>query len=296
MKYPLVSVVIPAYNEEKFIGKTLKSLQNQDYIGNYEVIVVDNNSTDKTALVVRKYDARVIHEPKKGVQHARQAGFMAAKGEFIASTDSDDILPSHWLSLMAGRLMDKLDLVAVGGWIYHSEGPIIPKFIVNKLSGTIIVMYKNLSGKKFLIGQNFMIRKSAFMRTKGFTGIPEYCEDLNLAKRISHFGKIEFHTSKKWSVETSPRRWSNGFALGMIPYLINGISFAVMEKVAIKNLGYIRSETSSGKLYLLPLTTTYLTNLVNKKVPALNLNSIIIPNAQKAKNRIVEEFKKFSNY
>lgn len=296
MKYPLVSVVIPAYNEADFIGKTLKSLQNQDYKGVYEVIVVNNNSKDETARIAQKFNARVIHEPRKGVQHARQAGFEAANGEFIASTDSDDVLPPHWISQMAERLIEKPNLVAVGGWIYHKEGEVIPKFIINRLSGTLIVMYKNLSRKKFLVGQNFMIRKSAFMKTKGFTDIPEYCEDLNLAKRISKFGELEFHTSKIWSVETSPRRWSNGFALGMIPYLINGISFAVMEKVAIKNLGYIRTETSSGKLYLLPLTTTYLTNLVNKNVPALNLNSIIIPRAQKAKNRIVEEFKKFSNY
>ena len=83
---PRFSVVIPCYNEELYIADALKSLQKQDFTGDYEVIVVDNNSTDNTATLAKKHGAKVVHEKRPGICWARQAGTEAARGEIVIST------------------------------------------------------------------------------------------------------------------------------------------------------------------------------------------------------------------
>ncbi|MBI3255845.1 MAG: glycosyltransferase [Candidatus Andersenbacteria bacterium] len=98
----MISIVIPAYNEAQAISKTLASLVAQDFSGEFEVIVVDNNSSDGTAQVAKafqdKLNLKVIHEPHQGRGAARAAGFAAAQSRIICSTDADTIVPSNWLT------------------------------------------------------------------------------------------------------------------------------------------------------------------------------------------------------
>jgi glycosyltransferase involved in cell wall biosynthesis len=94
----MISIVIPALNEEKFIGRCLESLKNQDFKDTYEIIVVDNGSTDSTAKIAGEMGARVVICPQKGVSYARQAGAQAALGEIIVQTDADTIYPRWWLA------------------------------------------------------------------------------------------------------------------------------------------------------------------------------------------------------
>jgi len=85
---PIISVIIPAANEEKTLPFCLASLKKQTF-SNFEVIVIDNNSTDKTAAVAQKFGAKVVSEKKQGIIYARERGFQEAKGEIIARTDAD---------------------------------------------------------------------------------------------------------------------------------------------------------------------------------------------------------------
>src|SRR4029077_2365310 len=94
---PRVSVVVPAYNEEKNLPLALASLLNQE-LKDFELIVVDNGSTDETPVIAKKLGARVIGENRRGVAHARQAGFLSSKGGIIATTDADTVVPPDWLS------------------------------------------------------------------------------------------------------------------------------------------------------------------------------------------------------
>src|SRR3989344_7794863 len=91
-----ISVVIPAFNEEKNIDKLIQSLLNQEEPAD-EIIVVDNNSTDHTDAIVKNYNVRILHEPKQGITHARNRGFDEAKYEIIARTDADTVLPTDWI-------------------------------------------------------------------------------------------------------------------------------------------------------------------------------------------------------
>ena len=105
---PFVSIVIPMRNEEKFIKTTLEALSAQKYEGEYEIIVVNDRSTDKSAEIARSFknckvidiplDSPVIASPKK---RALNTGFLAAKGEFLLLADADCIPPENWLNSMA---------------------------------------------------------------------------------------------------------------------------------------------------------------------------------------------------
>ena len=68
------SIVVPCFNEARYIEKTLKSLKNQNFDGDYEIIIVDNNCTDKTVEIAKKYDVKVVSETKAGTCFARDAG------------------------------------------------------------------------------------------------------------------------------------------------------------------------------------------------------------------------------
>jgi glycosyltransferase involved in cell wall biosynthesis len=93
MTEPLVSIIIPAYNCERFLGETIKCAVEQTY-KNTEVIVVDDGSTDSTAEIAKSYEnVNYIYQSNQGVAAARNTALMASKGEFIAFLDSDDIWP-----------------------------------------------------------------------------------------------------------------------------------------------------------------------------------------------------------
>lgn len=96
MKPLRISVIVPAYNEEKLLGRCLTSLQNQT-TKPYEVIVVDNNSSDSTMRVAKKYRATVVSEKRQGIAWARDAGFNHATGDILARLDADCIAPSAWI-------------------------------------------------------------------------------------------------------------------------------------------------------------------------------------------------------
>lgn len=102
---PLVSVVIPAWNEAEGILHTLHSLANTTTDLPTELIVVDNNSTDDTAGVLAALGVRCVLETKQGVGHARTCGLYQAKGRYLLSADSDTLYPPGWISAMAKTMI-----------------------------------------------------------------------------------------------------------------------------------------------------------------------------------------------
>lgn len=102
-----ISVVVPAYNEHHRIGKCLESLIEQDYPGNaYEIIAVDNNSSDSTMEVIKQFPVRAVSERKKGRAVARNAGIRAASGDILAFIDADCIPARDWLQNMMSCFSD----------------------------------------------------------------------------------------------------------------------------------------------------------------------------------------------
>ncbi len=99
-----LSFVIPAYNEERYIGGCLDAIIEQkhglpqDVARDIEIIVVNNASTDGTAAAIKKYrDATLVNEPRKGLLFARQAGYLASTGDLVAQIDADTKITPGWI-------------------------------------------------------------------------------------------------------------------------------------------------------------------------------------------------------
>lgn len=112
-----LSVIVPAYNVEKYIDNCLESILRQQVTFDYEVIVVNDGSTDSTPALLEKYKQderiRMIHQKNGGLSAARNTGITCSKGEYLCFVDSDDELPDHALEgLMATVLQKKAKLVA----------------------------------------------------------------------------------------------------------------------------------------------------------------------------------------
>ena len=93
-----ISVIVPAYNEEKYLADCLRCLSEQDFNLPYEIVVVDNNSTDQTAQIAESFPkVRLIEEPNQGVVFAKQTGLLAARADIAAVCDADCRPPPNWL-------------------------------------------------------------------------------------------------------------------------------------------------------------------------------------------------------
>ena len=124
MKKPLtLSLIIPAYNEEHHLKDCLDSIAKQTVMPD-EVLVIDNNSTDKTVAIAKKYPfVRVIHEPKQGVIHVRNTGFDAATGDIIGRTDADNLLTENWVKRVKEIFADE-NVDAATGPMYFYDMPL----------------------------------------------------------------------------------------------------------------------------------------------------------------------------
>lgn len=93
----MISVVIPALNEEKYIGGCLWSIRNQNYSKDYEIVVMDNGSDDRTQEIAEKYCDKLFVEPDLSLPELRNKGIKLAEGEIIAQTDADCLADKNWL-------------------------------------------------------------------------------------------------------------------------------------------------------------------------------------------------------
>jgi glycosyltransferase involved in cell wall biosynthesis len=124
-----VSVVVPAYNAERTIDRAIPAILNQDYPpARYELIVVDNASTDRTPAIVARFAprARSLREPRPGASAARNAGIRAARHPYIAFTDADCIPDRSWLRELVAAATGPLAADFVGGRIvaHATQSPI----------------------------------------------------------------------------------------------------------------------------------------------------------------------------
>lgn len=110
---PLISIVIPARNEERVLGKCLDSLLRLNY-ANYEIVIVNDGSTDGTERILRQYPVQVLNTSGVGPSRGRNLGTQLARGEFVAFTDADCLLHPEWLTeLLKGFETEKV--AGVGG-------------------------------------------------------------------------------------------------------------------------------------------------------------------------------------
>jgi len=120
--WPKVSVIIPAYNAEDTIESCLRSLTRQRYLGEFEVILVNNRSTDNTLELAKKQNVKVIDAfCSQGSYYARNVGLACSNSEIVAFTDSDCVADKNWIHYLVQHLTQNSQVGAVGGEIRHLE-------------------------------------------------------------------------------------------------------------------------------------------------------------------------------
>lgn len=235
---PFISVVVPAYNEEKRLPNCLKTLVALSYPKeSFEIIIVDNGSTDKTASVAESFGVRVeSYTQTKGVSGARQAGSEAAKGEIIAFTDSDCLVPSDWLTKIA-QVFENKSLVALGGEVLPSQPSLLKKFLY-KLYHWFLILNQAF-GKVLPWGSNLAIKKEALLEVGGFDKSLKTSEDWDISLRLQKkFGADKVFYTREVFVYASTRKQDN--LIIFLKYFLDGIP------------GYIKvllfGKTKSGKM------------------------------------------------
>lgn len=112
-----ISIIIPAYNAEKTIGGCVNSLLTQDYTGDFEIIAVDDGSTDSTIDILRTFDrVRIVQQPNAGPAAARNAGFKASAGDIVCFTDADCRPQPDWLKKIHQHFCDYATEVLAGSY------------------------------------------------------------------------------------------------------------------------------------------------------------------------------------
>lgn len=206
------SIIISAYNEEKYIIPCLRSVFSQKEAPDYEVIVVDNASQDRTAKIVRDNfpRARVVQESRKGVTIARNRGAKEAKGEILLFLDADVIIPSNHLRKIEGRFGAAKKLITVSGpYIYFDGGFRIrlATFVCYQILAFPAEYFFNrlLNFGCGINAGNFAVYRTIFEKIGGFDEkITFYGDETDISRRLKKFGKVRFF--RDLEVKSSARR------------------------------------------------------------------------------------------
>lgn len=187
---PFVSVIVPAKNEEQFISDCLDSLLSQNYPSElYEIIVVDNLSTDKTAQIVSAKGITVLTCLSTTIGGVRNFGAKHSRGDILAYIDADCVAPSFWISGSVRRLVDE-GLSAVGGdALKRPEGSWVEQWWVLPISHSVTEEFT-------LNGCSMFFYKRVFEDLGGFDESINASEDRLLSKKISVAkGKVEWSSA-----------------------------------------------------------------------------------------------------
>ncbi len=210
---PRFTVVIPALDEELYLADCLRSLDEQDFDGDVEVIVVDNNSTDRTAAIARSHGAVVVHEPRPGVCWARQRGTELARGEVIVSTDADTTFDPNWLARIDQVLHGHPSCVAVGGpCAFTADSPFWAKVYPRALFGAVWLVHR-VTGRVFYVtATNLAFRREAW---PGYnTQMTQGGDEVDLLRRLKRRGPVRF--DRRNPTFTSPRRLQRGLGYNLV--------------------------------------------------------------------------------
>lgn len=193
-----VSVVIPAYNEESHLRLCLEAIAHQT-AKPFEVIVVDNNSTDATAAIARSFPfVTLLSEKRQGVMYARDCGFDAARGEIIGRLDADSIVAPNWVETIQQVFQDE-SIHAATGTVRYREVCLSAAFdAIDFRIRSFMARRAAPRGEQSMQGVNLAIRKSAWEAVKALLCYqPHHHEDLDLSAHLAQ--------QKKYKVIFEPR-------------------------------------------------------------------------------------------
>ena len=197
-----LSIVIPAYNEESYIQLCLEAIARQTVMPD-QVIVVDNNSSDKTATIAARYPfVTLLHEKQQGLYFSRQTGMDAATGDILCRIDADTVIDEHWVEAIKDTFAEHKVSALTGPVGYHDfVAPKLVRWLEHKfLLGALNVGYD------FLFGCNMAMTRAAWKAIEvELCNEPFIMEDMDITMHLKQHG-ITATYSHAMSVMVSMRR------------------------------------------------------------------------------------------
>ena len=224
----MVSVIIPAYNAEKTIRKCLEPLMSQDYAEEYEVIVVDDGSTDSTPHMVSEFNkVRLIKQENAGPAAARNKGAAEAEGEILLFTDADCVPEHNWISEMLKPFNENKEVIGVKGRYKTNQKEIVARFVQLEYEDKYNYMLKN-KYIDFIDTYSAGFKKESFLEMGGYdTEFPVACaEDVELSYRLSNKGYKMVFNPDAIVYHTHPNR--------LLDYLKKKYKFAFWRMLTLK--------------------------------------------------------------
>lgn len=200
----MISIVIPAFNEQEFLPRSLESLKNQDFDDDYEIVVVDNGSDDGTARVASEFEVEVVFGFRRGCVYALQKGAYHAMGDIIAQADAETIYPRNWLSRIDKHFSSHPESVALAGTnIYKEHLPwamfeYLAKYLINTIG--LLLFDRPL----YISWAYFAFQRKAFLNMIGHDPKARYSDKWGMSSRLSKIGKISW--DKTLLILTSARQ------------------------------------------------------------------------------------------
>lgn len=204
-----VSIVIPAYNEEKHFHTTLQSIKELDRGGNeVEIVVLDPGSTDKTSEVAKKYGARVVRIEHKTIGYARKQGIIQAKGDIVITSDADTILPKDWV-IRHVAVLEKPGVVCSCGGFRFIDGQFPLYHFANYIQPFLIWLIYKILNVVIATSQNIACWRDKALEIGGFNENIGVLEDVDFAIRMKKVGRVIY--DPKIIIKCSGRRSKEGW-------------------------------------------------------------------------------------
>jgi cellulose synthase/poly-beta-1,6-N-acetylglucosamine synthase-like glycosyltransferase len=242
-----ISFVVPAYNEEALLPKTLEAIlaEIRRTTCAADIIVVNNASSDSTAAVARSFEGvRVIDEPVKSLVRARRAGFVAARGRLIANVDADTVLPPGWLRQVLLEFDANPVLVGLSGpYVYNdisrAKNLAVRLFYLFGYGFYILNRFVFRVGS-MLQGGNFVVTREALARIGGNSdAFSFYGEDTDVARRLTAVGDVKF-TFKLGAFSSGRRLAKEGVVVMGLRYALNFVWATFLRRPFTRNWKDIR--------------------------------------------------------
>lgn len=207
---PLVSIIIPAHNEEKYMLHMIASVSKIRTQFPLEIIWVNNWSTDRTGAIFEQCWFKCLTENKKWTSHARQIGLEAAKGTYIFTTDADTLVPDTWVEKSLSYFKQNDNLAFLSGWLEFVGAHWSFYCAQNILKIGRFLLGKEYKLRSCFSGANSVFKRNIAIQVGGYEAWRDKGEDMLIARKIGNYGEIiGISDDHEIRVSTSGRRFSS---------------------------------------------------------------------------------------
>ncbi len=210
---PEISVIVPFHNSEPYIERCVKGLVEQDYSPcSYEILLIDNNSTDRSAEIVKRYPRiNLLQESKQGAYAARNHGVAVSRGKLLAFTDADCVPAPNWLSQLAAPFAEPEVGLVQGGRVFGSATPTLSMLAAYEGETHAYIFSGAVKGAVFGYTNNMGVRREVFDRCGPFLETARGADSIFVDKVVRTLSHQVLRYAAKACVQhleiTTVRQW-----------------------------------------------------------------------------------------